>query len=89
MEINSYFLRLDLDEYNAGRARDAGVKLVINTDSHRPHNLDNIRLGVDIARRAGLQKGRGVKYHGLPQYSTVEEKPVINLYCRGQKHPSG
>jgi len=54
LEINSYFLRLDLDDDNARKAREAGVKLVINTDSHRPNNLDNIRLGIDIARRAGL-----------------------------------
>ncbi|MGM0366553.1 MAG: PHP domain-containing protein [Actinomycetota bacterium] len=54
LEINSYFLRLDLDDENVRKAGDAGVKLVINTDSHRPNNLDNMRLGVDIARRAGL-----------------------------------
>ncbi len=56
LEINSYFLRLDLNEENAGKARDMGVKLVINTDAHRPNNMDMIGLGVDIARRAGLQK---------------------------------
>ncbi|MGM0367443.1 MAG: PHP domain-containing protein [Actinomycetota bacterium] len=54
LEINSYFLRLDLNEENARKAKQAGIKIVINTDSHRPANLDNIKLGVDIARRAGL-----------------------------------
>ena len=56
LEINSYFLRLDLNEENTRKARDMGVKIVINTDAHRPNNMDMIRLGVDIARRAGLQK---------------------------------
>jgi len=56
LEINSYFLRLDLNEENARKARDAGAKMIINTDAHRPNNMDMIELGVDIARRAGLQK---------------------------------
>ncbi len=56
LEINSYFLRLDLDEVNARKAKEAGAKLVINTDAHRPGNIDMIALGVDIARRAGLEK---------------------------------
>jgi len=56
LEINSYFLRMDLNEQNVRKAREMGVKVVINTDAHRPNNMDMIRLGVDIARRAGLQK---------------------------------
>ncbi|MFA5014999.1 MAG: PHP domain-containing protein [Actinomycetota bacterium] len=56
LEINSYFLRMDLNEQNVRKAAKSGVKIVINTDAHRPNNIDMIRLGVDIARRAGLQK---------------------------------
>lgn len=56
LEINSYFLRLDLDEKNVRKAKEKGIKIVINTDSHRLNNIDMIRLGVDIARRAGLEK---------------------------------
>jgi DNA polymerase (family 10) len=56
LEINSYYLRMDLDEQNARKASSMGVKLAINTDSHRPNNMDMIRLGVDVARRAGLEK---------------------------------
>ncbi len=72
LEINSYFLRLDLDEENARKAKDAGVKLVINTDSHRPNNLDHIRLGVDIARRSGL--GRQDIINTLPYEEILEWK---------------
>jgi DNA polymerase (family 10) len=32
-------------------ARDAGVKLVIDTDAHRIQELDDMRYGVDQARR--------------------------------------
>lgn len=56
LEINSYYLRMDLNEQNIKRASETGVKLVINTDSHRPNNMDMMRLGVDMARRAGLEK---------------------------------
>ncbi|TET16070.1 MAG: PHP domain-containing protein [Actinobacteria bacterium] len=56
LEINSYFLRMDLNEQDVRKAREMGVKVVINTDAHRPNNMDMVRLGVDVARRAGLQK---------------------------------
>jgi len=55
LEINSYYMRLDLDVENAARAAEAGAKLVINTDSHRPGNMEMIQLGIDVARRAGLE----------------------------------
>jgi DNA polymerase (family 10) len=57
LEINSYFARLDLNEENARKAGKMGVKVAINTDSHRIEDMDMIKLGVDVARRAGLQKG--------------------------------
>jgi DNA polymerase (family X) len=55
LEINSYYMRLDLGEEYACKAAEAGAKLAINTDSHRPGNMEMIRLGVDVARRAGLE----------------------------------
>lgn len=57
LEINSYYMRLDLNEENVRKAAAAGAKLAINTDSHRPGNMEMIELGVDIARRAGLEPG--------------------------------
>jgi DNA polymerase (family X) len=56
MEINSYFLRLDLNEDYSKMVKSCGGRVVINTDSHRPGNMDMIRFGVDVARRAGLEK---------------------------------
>ncbi|MCD4668817.1 MAG: PHP domain-containing protein, partial [Actinomycetia bacterium] len=55
LEINSYYMRLDLDEDNAIKAKEAGSMLSINTDSHRPGNMEMMQLGVDLARRAGLE----------------------------------
>ena len=52
IEINSYPERLDLNDIQARRARDLGVLLAINTDTHALDQLDTMRLGVATARRA-------------------------------------
>jgi DNA polymerase (family X) len=51
LEINSQPDRLDLTDNNARAAGEAGVMLVISTDAHRLHELENMRLGVAQARR--------------------------------------
>jgi DNA polymerase (family 10) len=56
LEINSYYLRLDLNDEYARKVKSCGGKVAINSDSHRPNNMEMIRLGVDVARRAGLEK---------------------------------
>jgi DNA polymerase (family 10) len=52
MEINAMPERLDLNDIHAFRARDLGVKLAIETDSHSTAHLDFMRFGVGVARRA-------------------------------------
>jgi DNA polymerase (family X) len=54
LEINSQPDRLDLTDNHARAAGEAGVMLVISTDAHRLHELENMRLGVAQARRAWL-----------------------------------
>jgi DNA polymerase (family X) len=56
LELNAYFDRLDLNESNLKRAREAGVRISIGTDTHHPGGMDMMRFGVGIARRAWLQK---------------------------------
>ena len=51
LEVNAQPDRLDLNDIYCQMARDAGVKLVISTDAHRIAELDNMRYGVDQARR--------------------------------------
>ncbi len=55
IEINSQIDRLDLDDVLARRARDRGLKIVIDSDAHSPAALANLRWGVSVARRAWLQ----------------------------------
>jgi len=56
MELNSYPDRLDLNDVHLRQAKQRGVKIVINTDSHHTSHLEKIRFGVLQARRAWLTK---------------------------------
>lgn len=54
MELNAYPDRLDLSDRNLRMAKQRGVKIVINTDSHHTTHMEKIRYGVLQARRAWL-----------------------------------
>src|SRR5438309_321063 len=54
VEINASPERLDLNDVHARRAAEAGVPLSIRTDTHYLSELDNVDLGVAVARRAWL-----------------------------------
>jgi DNA polymerase (family 10) len=54
MEINAGWPRLDLRDTHARAARDAGVKITINTDAHATAAFDEMELGIAVARRAWL-----------------------------------
>ncbi len=56
MELNAYPDRLDLNDVHLRQAKQHGVKIVINTDSHHTSHMDKIRYGVLQARRAWLTK---------------------------------
>ena len=54
LEINSQPDRLDLTDVHARAAREAGLKLVIDSDGHQISALGYVELGVGQARRAWL-----------------------------------
>jgi DNA polymerase (family X) len=54
MELNAYPDRLDLCDRHLRMAKQYGVKIVINTDSHHTTHMEKIRYGVLQARRAWL-----------------------------------
>jgi DNA polymerase (family 10) len=56
MELNSFPERLDLCDRHLRLAKQYGVKIVINTDSHHTSHMDKIRFGILQARRAWLTK---------------------------------
>lgn len=56
LEINSYPERLDLNDQNIRRAKEAGVKMVINADAHHKDQLRFIEFGIAQARRGWAEK---------------------------------
>jgi DNA polymerase (family X) len=56
LEINAFYGRLDLNDIWARRATQAGVRLAINTDTHAIGDLNWMRYGIMVGRRAWLTK---------------------------------
>ncbi len=56
LEINSHPERLDLNDINARLAKELGVKMCINSDAHEPNQLKTVKYGINVARRAWLEK---------------------------------
>jgi DNA polymerase (family 10) len=56
IEINANPHRLDLDAAHCRKARQKGVKIVINPDAHSIGGLDDLEYGVSVARRGWLTK---------------------------------
>jgi DNA polymerase (family 10) len=56
VELNGQPDRLDLNDLHLFRAREIGVKIAINTDSHSTEQLRFVRYGIDQARRGWLEK---------------------------------
>ena len=55
VELNANPRRLDLNDVHVHRAKELGVPVVISTDAHSPAGLDDMRFGVDQARRGWLE----------------------------------
>ena len=69
VEINASPDRLDLSDAHARRAAALQVPVAISTDTHYLRELDNVHLGVAMARRAWL--GAGQILNTLPLASLV------------------
>jgi DNA polymerase (family 10) len=56
LEINAHPDRLDLNDHHCRMAKEMGLKLAISTDAHSTQGFQNIRYGIDQARRGWLSK---------------------------------
>ena len=65
LELNAHPDRLDLNDIDAKRAKEIGVKLVISTDAHRIDDLDYMRFGLGQARRGWLEPDDVLNTRGL------------------------
>jgi len=74
LEINSQPDRLDLTDVHARAAREAGLKLVLDSDGHELAALDYLELGVGQARRAWLTKKDVVNTHTWKQVENLRKK---------------
>jgi DNA polymerase (family X) len=54
IEINGSPDRLDLSDVHSRRAAELGIPIAVNSDTHYLSNLDNLELGLGVARRAWL-----------------------------------
>lgn len=65
LEINAYYDRLDLNEFNAKEASNRGIKFCINTDAHNFEMFRWMDLGVGIARRAWISNNSVINTYKL------------------------
>ena len=56
LEINANPYRLDLKDINIKKAKQAGVKMIINTDSHQSDQMKFMEYGISQARRGWTEK---------------------------------
>lgn len=71
MELNSYPERLDLCDRHLRMAKQHGVKVVINTDSHHTSHLEKIRYGILQARRAWLTAADVLNTLSVEQFASA------------------
>jgi DNA polymerase (family 10) len=74
LEINGQPDRLDLRDVHARAAKEAGLKLVINSDAHQISAQNYVELGVGQARRGWLTKDDVVNTRTWKQFEKIRRK---------------
>jgi len=75
VELNAHPDRLDLKDTHLMKAKSLGLPVVIDTDAHRPEDLDLIRYGIDQARRAWLTADDVLNTRSLDDFLAWLEAP--------------
>ena len=75
LEINSSPERLDLKDTHARLAKQMGVPLVVNTDSHDKSGFLQRKYGIAVARRAGCLPTNVVNTMGVDRFSNYLSSP--------------
>ena len=76
LEMNSQPDRLDLRDVHARAAREAGLKVVIDSDGHEIGAQDYVEFGVGQARRAWLTKADVVNTRTWKQIEKLKKRAV-------------
>jgi DNA polymerase (family X) len=74
LEINSQADRLDLRDVHARAAKEAGLKLAINSDAHEIRAQGYVELGIGQARRGWLTKDDVLNTRTWPQIRKLRKK---------------
>ena len=74
LEINGQPDRLDLRDVHARAAKEAGLKLVVNSDAHQIRAQDYVELGIGQARRGWLAKDDVVNTRTWSQVDKLRRK---------------
>jgi DNA polymerase (family 10) len=74
LEINAQAARLDLNDLHARLARERGVPLVVSTDAHSAAALQNLRFGVQMARRAWATPADVLNTRGLSELRATQRR---------------
>jgi DNA polymerase (family 10) len=74
MELNAYPDRLDLCDVHLRMARERGIPIVINTDSHHTSHMELIKYGVLQARRAWLTPNNVLNTLRVEQFRKAMKK---------------
>ena len=77
IEINAHPSRLDIDDVGAATARDLGIPIVIDTDSHSTSGFDVMQYGVYQARRAGLEAKDVANTRTWTQFKKLLKKRAV------------
>jgi DNA polymerase (family 10) len=74
LEINGQPDRLDLRDVHARAAKEAGLKLCVNSDAHQVRALGYVELGIGQARRGWLTKTDVVNTYTWKQVEKLRRK---------------
>lgn len=78
LEINSSPHRLDLRDLYIRRAKNEGVKMIINTDSHRKEQLNLMEYGISQARRGWAEKKDIINAEPIEELLKYFERAIAN-----------
>jgi DNA polymerase (family X) len=71
IELNASPQRLDLNDEACKLARDIGLKVAISTDAHHTTGLDNMRFGINQARRGWLESNDVINTRPLKELKAL------------------
>ena len=71
LEIDSHPSRLDINDIFAKEAKEMGIKFLINTDAHSRLQLNNLKYGINQARRGWLEKDDVVNAKSLNEFLKI------------------